>query len=194
MKTSLIIPAYHPTKELEAMTLACIDSIVDVPDEIIVQLDEVGEGYSKTTNKALRLAKGDILIVGNNDLTFPEKWIAELLKPLNNGYDIATCWTSDQKDIEVKQKIEGGAKFGSLFAMTREVYETLGGFDEQFKGYFSDTDYRRRALDAGFAIGKNLNLVVQHEAKATYKQTDPDDNEFQEAKLLYEIKYGYAQD
>jgi len=138
-------------------------------------------------------ATGDVLILGNNDLVFPEGWLEELLSVLDSGYDIATCWTSDQDDIVMGDHIEEDAKFGALFAMRREVYETIGPFDEQFKGYFSDTDYRRRALDAGFTIGKTYNLVVHHHAKATYTLTDPDDKEFIRSARLYEIKWGYQE-
>lgn len=136
-----------------------------------------------------RAATGDILIVGNNDLTFTENWLTELLRPLDEGFDLACCWTSDQ-EYQLSNSITENSKFGSLFAMNRIVYETIGGFDEQFRGYFADDDYRERLLAAGFRIGRNNNLVVEHVAKATYKEVDPDDTEYRRAKLLYEIKYG----
>jgi hypothetical protein len=189
---TLIIPAYYANEDLRKMTQQCLLSVGEIDGEILLEVDEHGEGYSKTVNKALQRSKGDILIIGNNDLVFPDNWLVELLFPINLGFDIATCWTSDQQ-VKVEDRIEVNAKFGSIFAMTREVYENLGGFDEQFKGYFTDTDYRHRALEAGFRIGKNLNLVIMHLAKATYKITDPDDDEFLMAQRLYEAKYGFAE-
>lgn len=187
--TSLIIPTYYANEKIRRMTERCMDSLEkDRPDEVILIVDELGDGYSKTVNRALGVAKGDILIIGNNDLVFKKGWLKSLLKPLED-HDISTVWTSDQ-DVELEDRVEEGARFGSLFAMKRNVYRVLGGFDEQFKGYFADTDYRRRALDAGFTIGKNLNCVVQHEAKATYKQTDPEDKEYLKAMRLYEMKHG----
>lgn len=189
---SIIIPAYYANDELKKMTQRCVESIGEGQYELILQVDPSGEGYSKTTNAALQLADGEIIIVGNNDLIFHENWITELLFPLHVGYDIATCWTSDQLDIELEDRIEENSKFGSLFAMKRNVYDTLGGFDEQFKGYFADTDYRQRVMDAGFRIGKNLDLVVDHLAKATYKATDPKDDEFLRAQRLFEAKYGFV--
>lgn len=190
MKTSIIIPAYYATQELEDMTLRCVESIGDDIDEVILQVDEAGEGYSKTTNKGLERASGDILVVGNNDLTFPVGWAPKLLRVLEEGFDIATCWTSDQNYM-LENLIKDGDKFGSLFAMTREVYETIGGFDEQFKGYFSDDDYRMRAKEAGFRIGMNCGLVVEHKAKATYKQVDPGDTEYLRSMRLFEAKWGF---
>lgn len=187
--TTLIIPTYYASEELRQITKRCMDSIKEDIDQKILQEDPSGEGYCKTVNRALELADGDIIIVGNNDLVFPENWLTELLFPLNVGYDIATCWTSDQ-DYLIEDRIENGAKFGSLFAMHRKVYETIGGFDEMFKGYFGDTDYRRRALEAGFKVGRNRSLVVEHTAKATYDITDPKDKEFLVAQRYYEAKWG----
>ena len=93
---SLIIPAYLANEELKLMTDRCVNSMTEPIEEFIVQIDEHGEGYCKTVNKALKAATGDILILGNNDLVFPETWLSELLKPLDEGFDLATCWTSDQ--------------------------------------------------------------------------------------------------
>lgn len=216
-KISLIIPCNWINQELVDMTIDCLNSINDTtddqPEEIIIIDDgspiemkfedntdfkqkfttlrkEINGGYASAVNMGLYHAQGDILIIGNNDLTFSENWLTELLKPLEMGYDIATCWTSDQDNIEIKDYIEEDAKFGSLLAMRREVYDLVGPFDEQFRGYFTDTDYRRRVLNEGLTIGKTYNLCVDHKAKATYDLTDPDDFEFRRSSRLYEIKWG----
>lgn len=193
MKISLIIPAWYANKELEKMTIKCLASQIDPVDETILQIDPVGEGYTKTVNKALKRVGGGIIIVGNNDLLFPKGWVRKLISVLEEGFDLATCWTSDQHYTK-EAIITESDKFGALFAMTRMLYETVGPLDEQFKGYFSDTDYRRRLLDSGFRIGMNRDLVIEHIAKATYKVTDENDIEFKKAKILYERKWGYGQD
>jgi hypothetical protein len=169
------------------MTFDCLQSLGRFEGQLI--LIEAAQSYTVNVNNGLRAATGDILIVGNNDLIFTERWLDGLLIILKD-YDIATCWTSDQ-DVKLEAKVEDNAKFGSLFAMKRKVYETIGGFDEQFKGYFADLDYRERALKMGFSIGKNLNLVVQHKAKSTYAVTDPKDQEYLRSMRLFEAKYGY---
>jgi len=212
-KVSLIIPVYAVNEDLVDMTDRCLTSIITTtPQDVELIIVDDGSmipytanigrlmtlekncGYSKAVNTALLVAKGDVIVIGNNDLIFHENWLPELLFPLNVGYDIATCWSSDQVGIKLVDKIEDKPFFGSLLALTREVYEELGGFDEQFRGYFADTDYRRRAINKGFRIGKNCNMVVQHEAKATYSITDPDDYEFQRASVLYEDKWGDYED
>lgn len=206
---SIIIPAYYYNQELVDMTADCLYSIYATTDddyEIILvddgspirALHEVSDidirlpdnqGYSAAVNAGLEAADGEIIIIGNNDLIFENNWLRGLLKVLDEGFDVATCWTSDQK-YKLDAVIKEADRFGSLLAMKREVYDTIGGFDEQFRGYFTDDDYRQRINQAGFTIGKNHNLVVEHVAKATYSVTDPEDNEFELAKRLYEIKHG----
>lgn len=205
---SVIIPAYYATQELVDITARCLYSLsITFQDGEVILVDDgspiramheastidirlpENQGYSAATNAGLEAASGSIIVVGNNDLTFHQMWLTELLRPLEEGFDVATCWTSDQK-YKLKPIIEENAYFGSIFAMKREVYDTIGGFDEQFRGYFADNDYRLRMLEAGFTIGKNHNLVINHLAKATYSQTDPEDTEYERAKLLFEIKHG----
>jgi len=190
MTISLIIPAYFANSDLQNMTAECIKTI---HEDIQIILIANHAPYTVNVNDGLRAATGDVLIIGNNDLTFVDGWVEGLLKVLDAGYDIATCWTSDQNDIKLEDRISEGEKFGSLFAMKAHVYDTIGGFDEQFKGYFSDLDYLQRAKGAGFRFGKNLNLVVGHKAKATYAATDPDDTEYHRSMRLFEAKWGFIE-
>jgi GT2 family glycosyltransferase len=211
MKTTLVIPAYYANNDIVQMTAECIASLYTdiIPDEVIVVDDgspitavmpgvtnihrKKNGGYSKAVNRALFEAKNEIIIVANNDMTFHTGWLKELLMPLKLGYDLSTVWTSDQADfIDLRREITPNAKFGSIFAMKRKVYDTIGGFDERFRGYFTDDDYRNRVLEAGFRIGLNCDSVIQHQAKGTYSVIDRADEEYRSAKELYEELYGYA--
>lgn len=157
--------------------------------DIYIHYSENG-GYIKAANAGLEAATGDILILANNDLTFPENWLTELLRPLGEEYDIATCWTSDQADISTEASTTEGTRFGALFAMTRELYEATGGFDPDFRDYFGDLDLQQRAEELGFRVGRNNRLVVNHLAKATYKTVDEADDRYKYGMRVYESKYG----
>jgi GT2 family glycosyltransferase len=205
-KTSLILPAYFANEDLVLMTQHCLDSLEPRPDQVIlvddgspldvtfsatdreIRLDE-NSGYTKAANTGLQAATGDILIVGNNDLTFNQRWLGGLLDVLQSGFDIATCWTSDQKNIKLEDSITEGTRFGSLFAMKREVFEKTGGFDETFIHYFGDLDLQKRAEELGFRVGRNNNLVVEHLSKATYKTVDPQDDRYLRDMRAYESKW-----
>lgn len=213
---SLILPCYWLNEDLIEMTIECLNSLNettdDEPEQVLIIDDgspvtlyleddtdfvqrfdtihlEKNKGYAGAVNAGLFHAEGDIIVVGNNDLVFTENWLRGLLKVLEEGFDIATCWTSDQ-GYKLDDVIKEGGKFGSIFAMNRMVYDTIGGFDEQFRGYFSDADYARRAAAEGFRVGMNHGLVIGHKAKATYKQTDPTDSEYLRSMRLFEAKWG----
>lgn len=214
--TSLILPVYIVNNELLEMTERCLLSMTqELPDEVIIindgsnlAFDETNYfvgitkakiisfaknyGYTMAVNTGLQAAKGDIIIIANNDLTFPEGWLTGLLKPLKEGWDISTVATEegDHEVIPVPRTTTGG-KFGSIWAMKRKVYEKVGPLDVKLgRGYFTDLDFQKRAEDLKFKVGKNHGMVIQHEAKATYKIVDPDDTQYLEAKEKFRKKWG----
>lgn len=179
------------------MTVGCLDSLeYERPDEVIVVDDgspvdsgldvvkrETNGGFARAVNTGLEIAEGDILIISNNDTVFTLGWLTGLLRPLYE-YDISTIRTSNHT-TELENKITEGDKFDAIWAMKREVYETIGGLDESFGNYFEDTDYKDRAEKAGFRVGKNHNTMIYHESKATMRVVDPSDSYFNTAKRIY---------
>lgn len=214
---SMIIPCYWSTPELWEMTLKCINSLNDTtdtePQEVLIindgspldchlkddtdfvqqfkQIDrQKNGGYASAVNTGLYHATGDIFIICNNDITFPQHdWLDHLLKPLNMGYDISSIVTSDQ-GWDTRDEITEGDKFGSLWAMKRKVYETVGALDQSFGNYFEDLDFHKRAEDAGFRVAKNHAGIVEHIGKATLKEVDPEDRSYLEAMEKFRKKWG----
>lgn len=209
MKTSIIIPCYFKDNSFVQMTDECIASLIEfgTPDEVIVVDDgspihvefancecilrEKNGGFPAAVNTGLENATGDILIISNNDIVFTPDWLEELLKPLKEGFDISSIVTSDQ-GWETKDLISQDDRFGSLWAMKRKVYDTIGGMDERFgTGTFEDADYYLRARQAGFIIGKNWNGLVEHRGRATFDAVDPKHNIFIKNRELFREKWGY---
>lgn len=206
---SIIIPFYCTKQKHITMTLNCLDSLreytdLEEEDEIILvddasplspgELPEivnrpVNGGYAAAVNSGLEFASNDILIISNNDIIFTPDWLEAIMKPINEGWDISSIRTSDN-GWTTEQKITEGDKFGSLWAMRREVYDTIGGLDETFGNYFEDLDYQKRAEKAGFRVGKNHNHLVEHLGKATFKDIDPEDRQYFEAMKKYKERYG----
>lgn len=204
MRNSLIIPCYFANQELIDITQQCIDSLRDPIDQLIVVDDgsplrsklstmrrHRNGGYAKAVNSGLRKANGDVLIISNNDIVFYPGWLQAILQPLRQGYDISSIRTSDSDGWEIEDKITEDDKFGSIWAMKRKVYETIGGLDERFgQGTYEDTDYRRRAMEAGFKIAKNHAGLVEHIGRATFRVVDPQEKIFQKNTLIYKDKWG----
>lgn len=185
METSIVIPAMGN----KHLTIKCFETLEGV-DQIII-IDDNG-GFAETVNKGLSIADGKYIIVCNNDVEFIQPdWLDHLLGPLKNGYDICSIKTSDNDGYLTEDRLEEGAKFGSLWAMRREVYDAIGPMEESFgKGYFEDLDFHKRAEDAGFKVVKNHAGLVDHIGKATFKEVDPNDEIYEAAKLKFKEKWG----
>lgn len=206
---SIIIPFYCTKQKHITMTLNCLDSLreytdLEDEDEIILvddasplspgELPEivnrpVNGGYAAAVNSGLEFATQDTLIISNNDIIFTPGWLEAIYKPLELGFDISSIRTSDN-GWTTEDKITEGDKFGSLWAMKRRVYDTIGGLDESFGNYFEDLDFQKRAEKAGFRVGKNHNHLVEHLGKATFKDVDPDDEHYKKAMEIYRKRYG----
>lgn len=216
---SMVIPCYWTTEELMRMTLRCMNSLNDTTDEepqeiliiddgspLIVHLKDETEfvqqfkvlrrklngGYAAAVNMGLFHSTGDPIIICNNDIEFIQHdWLKHLMKPLKEGYDISSIRTSDSDGWETDDYISEGDKFGSIWALKRKVYETIGGLDESFgKGYFEDLDYQKRAEDNGFKVAKNHAGLVEHIGKATFRVIDSGDKAYATAQNRFKEKWG----
>lgn len=211
-KISLIMPCYWPNQQLFEMTENCLDSLYfngwnDI-DEVLVIDDgspeqlvpaygtllkrETNGGYAKAVNTGLYKASGDYIIICNNDIEFIQPdWLQHLIQPLEEGYGISSIRTTDSNGWSTEDRYEANAKFGSLWAMTRETYDKLGDLDDSFgKGYYEDLDYWHRAQDNKIKITKNHAGLVEHKGAATFNMFgDELVNMHYEAMIKYAEKY-----
>lgn len=219
LTVSLILPCYWVNRDLIETTEQCLMSLAHSGaklDEIIIVDDgspagmrpedyfmnlnphtrvvhvEANRGYTIAVNRGLEAATGNAIVVGNNDLLFTRGWLEAILRPLQQGFDIATLPTIERNaGITTRDEITTGEKFGSLFALTRKVLDTIGNLDEDLgRGYFTDLDFQKRAEDAGFKVGKNYQVAVHHVSKSTFKVVDPEDKMYLDAKERFIKKYG----
>jgi len=187
-KVSVIIPCLWTDQKYIDMTFKCVKSMGDI-GEVLIVADQ--KSFAKNVNVGLKAATGDILIICNNDIEFIQPdWLDHLLKPLDYGYDISSIRTTDSDGWQTEDKITEADKFGSLWAMKRSVYETVGLLDESFGNYFEDLDYQKRAEDAGFKVAKNHAGLVEHIGKATFSEVDTSDTAYQLAMERFKEKWG----
>lgn len=204
MRSSLIIPAYCTDEYLTNLTYSCIESLDSGirPDEVIVIdngstkpleipgvwmiREEINNGYAGAVNRGLAEATGDVMIVANNDMTFPYGWLQAIWMVYADGFDVAILRTSDEL-YEGQTGILPYQRMTSFWAITRKVYETIGELDTQFTGgAYADTDYCRRIREAGFKIGKNWDTTIQHVGSATFNLHSSD---YGENALKYKHKW-----
>jgi hypothetical protein len=141
---------------------------------------ETNLGYGGGNNLGARHAHGEYLAFLNSDTTVELGWLEALIEALKThpqaglatskillmkdpatintcGNDIhisglTLCRGMGMPGAAFSRIEEVGAVSGAAFAMRREVFEFLGGFDEQFFMYMEDTDLSLRARLAGWRI------------------------------------------
>ena len=94
-----------------------------------------------------------------------------------NGY--LQSWLSEDKIAEVK------AVSGSCMFIRREVYEKIGGLDEQFFAYQEDSDYCLRARQAGWKVMYVPLSSIIHYAGEGGSKTHPYHSIFQWHRSYY---------
>jgi hypothetical protein len=128
-------------------------------------------------NVGARQARGQVLVLHDNDMLVPADYAFELLDRIRDGYEVVnlkrfifylseahtrTCFDglagpTDRPPEAITQNLEGG---GSV-AVTREAYERIGGMDEQFVGWGGeDNEFWSRAQT--LRVWSYANLPIVH--------------------------------
>ena len=202
-KYSIVIPTYNHCNDL---LKPCLDSLIACTDlsevEVIVvangctdntreYVNSLGSkfrliwideplGYIKPTNIGIKEAKGEFIVLLNNDVFFindPQNpWLPVLEAPFK---DPKVGITGPHKNLmvywsyaEETRKVFFRNEFMTFYCamIKRDVINTIGLLDEDFGlGYQEDVDYSIRAAKAGYKIVQvpndynyDLNLTTEY--------------------------------
>jgi len=164
--------------------------------QIRILLNRHNLGFVRTCNLAADAAHGRLLVLLNNDTEPDPAWLAELAKVVCATPDAAIIasklllfdertklhtagdlmgrdgvprnrgvWEIDQGQYDGQPAIFSGSGGGSAFR--REVWQQLGGFDEDFWMYLEDVDFGFRAQLAGWRAVLAPNARIYHHLSAT---------------------------
>ena len=158
-----------------------------------IKIIENGEnlGFGSAVNRGLGLAKGDYLLFLNSDLKLHSKCVGELAKVLEsdsnvggtipkilhinkqstiNSLGVLINYTGiaypnllGEKDPGYQEPFESAC--GGIFMLRREVYETVGGFDEDLFLYHEDHDLSWRIRLAGWHLKVAPQAIMYHHYK-----------------------------
>lgn len=145
-----------------------------------------GGGVNLLAKKAIQNG-ADWIVILNNDITLNPSFIALLRPNLRPENDIIGIPLDEDGRVAYAGKIRwlmhtlGHAyqltslpayqldyyAIGGAFAMRKEVFEKLGGFDPDYFMYFEDADLSLKSLKNGFNI-KFLESPIAHHPEVSY--------------------------
>jgi glucosyl-dolichyl phosphate glucuronosyltransferase len=163
------------------------DEIIQPKSTSFVVLTEFNKGKASALNRGLTVAKGDYILVLDDDVVADSSLIMEHLKCYEeNSFDavqgrILPGVDPEGKSADVKRLQEYNIPIidhgptcreingltGTNMSFKRAVFEKVGSFHPDLgpgaAGFSEDTEYSIRIREAGFKIGYTPGAVVYHE-------------------------------
>ncbi len=193
MKVSIIIPIYYCDPSLFITIETCLSTLsVTYPWFEVVLVDDcspleipphwditytnpVNLGYTRTVNRGLMEATGDVLIVANDDLQFYPGCLDRFLELPDNVIASPADTASGSLD-----------GFGAIFGMSRNTFNLMGLLDEQYRHFYSDQEYQERAEKLGVEVVKWKDIVIPHPESSTFKVLGNKDQLLDQDRVIYE--------
>jgi cephalosporin hydroxylase/GT2 family glycosyltransferase len=164
-------------------------------DRLRVVHNEKNLGFPAACNQGLAAARGEYLVLLNNDAIVTDGWLDQLIAladssptiglagPMSNYvsppqlvenvpytdmgsmHSFASEWRAQHRG----KWFEASKLSGFCVLIKRGVYEAVGGLDERFGiGFFDDDDLGLRVRKAGFRLAVAQDLFVHHFGSRTF--------------------------
>ena len=209
---SIIIPVHNQHE----MTVACIDAvkrntcdyelvIVDNGSEPPIQGAAVrnagNQGFPKAVNQGVAAAKGDTIILLNNDVIVTKGWSEKLTAALDDFAVVGpvTNYTAGLQRVSIdvyedEDELERSAAryaeavgirtrevtflIGFCMAFKKSLWDRIGAFDDSlWPCSGEEIDFCLRAHNQGLRVGIVMDCYVHHEGSQTFKIMDVDYDE-----------------
>lgn len=210
----LIIVDNNSTDE----TPAYLQNYADLQPHCTLILNQDNLGFAAANNQGLRVARGDYIVLLNNDTYVTAGWLSSLYRhfkrnpligmigPITNNIGneakIEICYNNVVEMAERSKTVtleQMGVTFSipvlAFFCVmfSRKIYEKVGMLDEEFGiGMFEDDDYCQRVKKSGFQIHCADDVFIHHHLSASFDLMGAKRKQalFEKNKLIYEKKWG----
>ncbi|GAB6087928.1 glycosyltransferase family 2 protein [Alkaliphilus crotonatoxidans] len=167
--------------------------VLDRIRNIRVIHNQYNEGFAKACNKGITRARGDLLLLLNNDTLVGPKWLSNMKKCILSDPIIGMVGPRSNfvgglqliRGPRLEHQLEFTRRFnqhnpekwfdldflsGFCLLIKREVINQIGLLDERFGiGSYEDNDYCTRARRAGFRLVCAGDTFVYHLGSQTFK-------------------------
>ncbi len=166
-----------------ASTDGTSEYLATLAGRVVCIANHENKGFAGACNQGIRRATAPWIIVMNNDVIVTAGWIEGLVRAADEAhldcvtpgiregimnYDIG-AYASEYTD-RMQGVLRRGVVNGICFATKREVFDTIGVFDENFLyGQYEDADLFKRMTRAGFLLGTTGRAFIHHFGSVTQK-------------------------
>jgi GT2 family glycosyltransferase len=193
-------------------------SLAGADARVRVFLQERNLGFPAASNIGLGHARGEVVLLLNNDTVVPPGMIGRLVRPLLRDREVGiVCATTNFCGNEARvepdyEDLDGMPRFaaararqyaGRLLdlpvaamycaAARREVVEEVGPLDESFgTGMFEDDDYSLRVRQAGYRVVCAEDAYVHHVGQGSFQALSAAEYEalWKRNQARFEAKWG----
>lgn len=127
--------------------------------------------YNAVANLGVRMGRGEYILIASNDVVFYPNFLDELLKVKAPVMSPKCPMDGRQKDI--MQNTEGytvGKYFcGWCFCIRRDVFDSIGGMDEDFGFWYADNATVEQLKAVGVTPLLVVNSFVEHLGSRTLR-------------------------
>jgi GT2 family glycosyltransferase len=162
------------------------------PDAVVIRND-YNAGFGVANNTAARIARGEIVAMVNPDASLDPRWSTEITRVIENSPKCAAAegklLLADRPEFincagssinllgfgcmnhygepattATEERVVGYAS-GAAFAIKRQIFLSVDGFDQSYFLYHDDVDLGLRVREAGWQINYAPRAIAYHHYK-----------------------------
>lgn len=201
-------------------TAAYLNSLVGQsgPERVEVIHNAENRGYPAGVNQGLAAARGEYIVLLNNDVVVTPRWLdrlvrcashdwpnvglvgpttnyappPQLVEPPYKSLNDLDAFANKRATEFASQAMDATRLTGFCLLVRRDVFDQVGKLDESFGlGFFDDDDLCLRARRAGFRLALTLDCYVHHFGSRTFRGLGVNtEKQLRENLALYQAKWG----